>query len=202
MANKKHYFIVCLRLFLGLIFFTSGMAKLLDGQFPGIIGPVWLEEELAKYQLGWYARFIAYSHVFIGLMVLTQRYATIGNIMMTPLIMNILVVTISLQWRGTPYLLAFLLLINIVLLFVDFHKLKPLFPGRFNSYKVPDTDQPYSILWLTNFSTFVICPVFYHFKPIVTYCLIIGSFFTLVIISFTKPQKKSTQWNRNLFVSF
>jgi uncharacterized membrane protein YphA (DoxX/SURF4 family) len=103
------------RLFLGLIFFTAGMAKLTQN-FPGLIGPVWLEERLEVYHLGLYARFIAWSQVLIGLLLFTQRFATLGAIMLFPMITNILMVTISLGWRGTPYVNAFLLLLNVILL--------------------------------------------------------------------------------------
>lgn len=116
-----------IRIFLGLIFFTAGMAKLFAGhQFPGLIGPVWLEEELAKYGLGLYARFIAYSQVAIGFLLLTRRFATVGAIMLVPLIANILVVTVSLQWRGTPFVNAALLGMNLWLLWADRAKLQPL----------------------------------------------------------------------------
>jgi hypothetical protein len=36
--------------------------------------------------------------------------------MMLPLIANILIVTISLQWQGTPYVFAFLLLMDLIIL--------------------------------------------------------------------------------------
>lgn len=115
-----------IRFFLGLIFFTAGMAKLTQN-FPGIIGPVWLEERLEVYHLGVYAKFIAWSQVVIGLLLLTQRFATLGAIMLFPMISNILMVTISLEWKGTPYVNAFLLLLNLILLLWDYNKLKILF---------------------------------------------------------------------------
>jgi hypothetical protein len=49
-------------------------------------------------------------------MLVTTRYKLLGSIMMIPLIGNILMVTISLQWRGTPIVLAFLLLLDLILL--------------------------------------------------------------------------------------
>ncbi|MBK7871217.1 MAG: DoxX family membrane protein [Saprospiraceae bacterium] len=119
-----NFVIVSIRIFLGYIFFSAGMAKLLDGQFPGIIGPVWLEERLAEYGLGLFARFIAFSQVIVGLLVLSQRFATVGAVMLFPIITTTLMVTISLEWRGTPYVLGFFLLLNAILLLADYHKLK------------------------------------------------------------------------------
>lgn len=112
---------------LGLIFFTAGMAKLYaDHKFPGLIGPVWLEDELRPHGLGFYARFIAYSQVFIGFLLLTLRYSTLGAIMSIPLVTNILMVTISLQWQGTPMVLSGMLAMNIYLLIYDSKKLLPI----------------------------------------------------------------------------
>jgi hypothetical protein len=111
---------------LGLILFTAGMGKLYaEHAFPGLIGPVWLEERLAEYNLGLYARFVAYSQVLIGFLLLTLRYSTIGAIMAIPMFANILMITVSQQWTGTPYVNAFLLLSNLYILIVDYKKLLP-----------------------------------------------------------------------------
>ncbi|MCY7353399.1 MAG: DoxX family membrane protein [Cytophagaceae bacterium] len=120
----QRFLLVSTRLFLGLVFFTSGMGKLTHGNFPGIIGPVWLEERLAEYGLALFARFVAYSQVLVGLLLLSQRFATLGAVMLFPMLMSIFMVTVSLQWRGTPYVNAFLLVLNAGLLIADFHKLK------------------------------------------------------------------------------
>lgn len=104
-------------IFLGFTFWGAGMAKLFHNhQFFGWIGPVWLIEELEPYNLGFYGRFIAFSQIIIGYMLVTTRYKLLGSIMMIPMIGNILMVTISLDWRGTPYVLAFLLLLDLILL--------------------------------------------------------------------------------------
>ncbi|WP_339874377.1 hypothetical protein [uncultured Algoriphagus sp.] len=104
-------------IFLGFTFWGAGMAKLFHNhQFFGWIGPVWLIEELEPYGLGLYGRFIAFSQIIIGYMLVTTRYKLLGSIMMIPMIGNILMVTISLDWRGTPYVLAFLLLLDLILL--------------------------------------------------------------------------------------
>ncbi|MBK7477152.1 MAG: hypothetical protein IPI11_14545 [Haliscomenobacter sp.] len=117
--------------FLGLVFFTAGMSKLYaEHRFPGLIGPVWLEERMAEYGLGGYARFIAFSQVVIGFVLLTLRYITAGALMLIPMAANILVITISLHWRGTPYILAVLLTLNLWLLFCDRKWLLPMITGK------------------------------------------------------------------------
>lgn len=109
--------ITAISVFLGFTFWGAGMAKLFyEHQFFGWIGPTWLVEELEHFGLGFYGRFIAFSQIIIGYMLLTTRYKLLGSIMMIPMIGNILMVTISLQWRGTPFVLAFLLLLDLIIL--------------------------------------------------------------------------------------
>ncbi len=119
--------VVGTRIFLGLIFFTSGMGKLTHGGFVGLIGPVWLEERLAQYGLGMWAVFVAWSQVIIGLLLLSQRFAVLGAIMLVPMIANIFVITVSMKWPGTPYVNAVLMAMNALLLWSERHRLKLLF---------------------------------------------------------------------------
>jgi uncharacterized membrane protein YphA (DoxX/SURF4 family) len=122
----SRFLVIATRIFLGLIFFSSGLAKLTHGLTPGLIGPVWLEERLAQYGLGLWAQFVACSQVLIGALLLSRRFATLGAVMLVPMLANILVVTISLQWRGTPYVNAVLLAMNLFLLWADRARLAPL----------------------------------------------------------------------------
>jgi uncharacterized membrane protein YphA (DoxX/SURF4 family) len=108
--------------FLGLIFTAAGIEKLTG--LPDIIGPHYLIEELAKYDLGLYGQFIAFSQMIIGFLLLTNRFRVLGAIMLFPMLCNILMITISLNWNGTPYIVTFLLLLNLLLLLLDYHKLK------------------------------------------------------------------------------
>ncbi len=112
------------RLFLGVMFFSGGVSKLIP--FPGIMGPVWLEEVLQPYDLGAYARFIAWGEALIGVLLFSRRFATIGAIMMVPLLVNILAVVISMDWRGTPYVVSGFLVMNVYLLWYDRDRLFPL----------------------------------------------------------------------------
>lgn len=114
-----------IRFFLGWTFFSAGMSKLIyPSPFPGWIGPSWLIERLEEYQLGLYAWFIAISQVVIGLLLLTRRFATLGSIMLVPMLLNILMITISQQWQGTPYVVAVLLIMNLLLLLDDYPRLR------------------------------------------------------------------------------
>lgn len=113
----KKIFPQLISIFLGFTFWSAGMVKLYVGhQFIGWIGPPWLVERLAEYDLGLFAEFIAICQITIGFMLLTTRFKLIGSIMMLPMILNILMVTISQNWAGTPYVLAVLFGMNIYLL--------------------------------------------------------------------------------------
>ncbi|MDO8967104.1 hypothetical protein [Algoriphagus sp.] len=104
-------------IFLGFTFWGAGMVKLYAGhQFIGWIGPPWLVERLQEYELGLFAEFIAVSQITIGFMLLSTRFKLLGSIMMIPMILNILMVTVSQNWAGTPYVLAVLLLMNLYIL--------------------------------------------------------------------------------------
>ena len=116
-----------IRIFLGLIFFTAGMSKIFAGhRFPGVIGPPWLADRLAVYDLAFFAKFIAYAQVVIGFLLLTRSWATLGAVACVPMITCILMVTISLRWQGTPYVNTVLLGMNLYLLWRDREKFRGL----------------------------------------------------------------------------
>lgn len=122
MNTYKNTLVSGISFFLGLIFLSAGIEKLTG--LPDIIGPHYLVEKLAEHGLGLYGQFISYSQIIVGFLLIHNRFRLLGSIMLFPLLLNILMVTISLKWNGTPYVVAFLLLLNVVLLLVDFHKLK------------------------------------------------------------------------------
>lgn len=123
-----------IQIFLGVLFLTAGIGKLVPG-FPGLMGPPWLEDVLVKYDLGLFARFIAFSQILIGWLLLTRRFATLGAVMLLPMLLNILMVTISMNWRGTPYVVTVFLLLNICLLIADYDRLKFLITDEVESLR-------------------------------------------------------------------
>ena len=122
--NSWKFVTGCIRFWLGIILLSAGVTKMFHGNFIQLIGPPWMETELEKYNLGLYATFIAYSQIIIGFMLLVKRFATLGAVMSVPMFANILMITISLHWQGTPYVVLFFLLCNIYLLVYDYHKIK------------------------------------------------------------------------------
>jgi hypothetical protein len=94
------------------------MSKLVQS-FPNIIGPVWLIDELAKYNLALFGYFIAVMQTIIGGLLLTNRYRLVALLMLLPMHMCILIIPISLGWQGTPAINTVLLCMIFVLMFND-----------------------------------------------------------------------------------
>lgn len=172
------------------------MAKLYDEhQFFGWIGPVWLIEELRPYGLGLYGQFIALSQIFIGYCLVTTRYKLLGGIMMIPLIGNILMVTISLQWQGTPFVLAFLMVLNLILLWQYRDFFKALLDETDSSRKIKNRNTRSwqgHLVWLAGFSLqiFSILVSFFHW-PLALGLVLAGLLVSL--LSFRLDQISSTK---------
>ena len=181
--------------FLGFTFWGAGMAKLFsEHQFIGWMGPTWLVEEMAKYDLAFYATFIAYSQIFIGFLLLTTRYKLLGSIMMIPMIVNILMVTISLQWQGTPFVLAFLLLLDLILLWSYRDFFRPLIDESFKTFEIK-TRNPRSLnghlVWLASLGLQILAvPV--SFWNWYAACAIVFTGLILAFLSFKADQIKTS----------
>ncbi len=188
-----HFCITAIRLFLGIIFFTAGMAKLTQN-FPGIIGPVWLEEKLAPHGLGLYARFIAWSQLVIGLLLLSQRFATLGALLLFPMLLNIWVVTISLEWRGTPYVNAVLLILNGMLLLWDSHKLKFLFSNQSEGLReipIKRKSPILDVIWAVGVILIVASVPFIRDRQALGTDLVIGGLVVFIVIPVWERMKQN-----------
>ncbi|HYG12081.1 MAG TPA: hypothetical protein VD835_19195 [Pyrinomonadaceae bacterium] len=121
-------FTVFTRILLALGFTPSGITKVLGNRFTilGIDNPVGFFFE-AMYRTGFYWRFLGLCQLAAALLLLIPRTATIGALVYFPLILNIFVITVALEFRGTPIITGLMLLANIYLLCWDYDKLKRLF---------------------------------------------------------------------------
>lgn len=130
--KAKDFLILLTRLFLAYIFLSAGFCKLTHGHFGQLIGPPWLEERLAEYGLGLFAQVVAYSQIVCGALLISQRFSTLGAIMLFPMNVSILAVTVSQNWQGTPYINTVFLILNLLLLIYEWPKFRFLFqPGTF-----------------------------------------------------------------------
>ncbi|HEX8130399.1 MAG TPA: hypothetical protein VF527_14965 [Pyrinomonadaceae bacterium] len=121
-------FTVFNRILLALAFTPSGITKVLGNRFTilGLDNPVGFFFE-AMYRTGFYWRFLGLCQLAAALLLLIPRTATIGALVYFPLILNIFVITVSLNFRGTNIITGLMLLANIYLLCWDYDKLKHLF---------------------------------------------------------------------------
>jgi uncharacterized membrane protein YphA (DoxX/SURF4 family) len=121
-------FTVFTRILLALGFTPSGITKVLGNRFTilGLDNPVGFFFE-AMYRTGFYWRFLGLCQLAAALLLLIPRTATIGALVYFPLILNIFVITVALEFRGTPIITGLMLLANIYLLCWDYDKLKCLF---------------------------------------------------------------------------
>jgi hypothetical protein len=102
---------------LAVIYFSAGLNKFFN--FPHLIGPPWLIEELDKYGLGLFGYFIALAQIFVGGFLFFMRYRLIACLMLLPMHICVFIVPISLGWQGTPYINAVLLYMLLHLIFSE-----------------------------------------------------------------------------------
>ena len=121
------FFTIGTRFLLAIGFIPSGLEKVIGGRFT-LLGP---ETPIgyffdALYQSGVYWNFIGICQVTAAVLLLIPRTATLGALIYLPIIFNIFVITISLDFRGTPVITGLMLLATLYLLFWDYDKLKHL----------------------------------------------------------------------------
>ena len=112
------------RILLFLAFLPSGLKKLLGERFTilGVDTPVGFFFE-ALYQTGFYWNFIGFMQLLAGLLILIPRTTFLGALLYLPIIVNILVIVVSMNFTGTPYVAGLMLIGNIYLLLWDYKKL-------------------------------------------------------------------------------
>ncbi|MFK2820051.1 DoxX family protein [Flavobacteriaceae sp. LMIT009] len=111
------------RILLFLAFLPSGLKKIIGERFTilGIDTPVGFFFE-ALYQTGFYWNFIGFMQLLAGLLLLIPKTSFLGALLYFPIIINILVIVISMNFTGTPYIAGLMLIGNIYLLLWDYKK--------------------------------------------------------------------------------
>jgi hypothetical protein len=115
------------RLLLGIAFIAPGLTKASGHRFTllGLDSPVGFFFE-AMYRTGFYWRFLGLAQIAASLLLLLPRTASLGAVAFFPIILNIFILTVSMQFTGTWVITGLMLLANLYLLCWDYHKLKPL----------------------------------------------------------------------------
>ena len=122
------FFVIWMRYLIGFAFVPSGLTKLLGNRFTSIStsNPIGFFFE-ALYQTGIYWQFLGLMQVMAAFLLMTQRFATIGNLIFLGIITNIFLITFSLQFQGTVYITFLLFVASLGLLLWDFPKWRSLF---------------------------------------------------------------------------
>ena len=119
------------RILIALAFIQSGLTKMVGERFTLLgtdtdIG--FFFEALYRAQLYW--RFIGAAQVLAALLLLIPRTTALGAVVFFPIILNIFVITWSLQFRGTTLITSLMLLANVYLLCWHWPTLKVLFGSK------------------------------------------------------------------------
>jgi hypothetical protein len=122
-------FIIYTRYLIGGAFVFASIIKIKGNRFTaesGAENPInsaWHFFE-TMYQSGLYWQFLGIGQLVAGGLLMTQRYAKLGALTYFPIIANVFVITISYDFRGTPFITGPMLLASIMLLLWDWNELK------------------------------------------------------------------------------
>lgn len=118
------------RILLAIGFIPPGLVKLLGQRFTQLPpdNPVGAIFE-AFYQTGVYWNFLGASQVLAGLLLLIPATATLGAALYLPILVNIFVLTVSVGFTGTPFVVGAMLLANVYLICWDGDRFRHLLPG-------------------------------------------------------------------------
>ncbi len=115
------------RILLALAFIPAGSVKLLGHRFTslGVDTPVGAFFD-AMYRTGFYWNFLGLGQVVAGVLLLIPAASLLGAVVAFPIVLNIFVITISVGFRGTPFVTGPMLLAVTFLLCWDWDRLRPI----------------------------------------------------------------------------
>ena len=121
------YFYWAIKILLSLGFVLSGLRKLPGVKFTQlpITNPVGLFFE-GMYVTGFYWNFIGYYQILVGLILMTRWWQALSPLLILPVTVNIFLVSVSLEMRGTPVITGLMLLGNLFLMVWHWEKYKPI----------------------------------------------------------------------------
>ena len=131
-------FTLLTRLLLAAGFIPTGMVKVLGQRFTTISPqtPIGAFFE-AMFQTGLYWRFIGLCQVVAGVLVLVPRLAHLGAAIFLGIILNIFVITVSLEFRGTWAITGLMLMAALYLCAWDYHRFRPMLAASPRGFELP-----------------------------------------------------------------
>nr|WP_314495991.1 DoxX family protein [uncultured Chryseobacterium sp.] len=159
-----NYFIIFTRLLIGFSFIPSGLIKVFGQRFTSLpdSNPVGHLFE-SFYQLGLYWNFLGLAQVLAALLLMSQRFATLGALLFLPIISNILMITLSIDFSYTYVITTLLFFAVLLLLLWDYQKIVPLFLSSSKTQTIVIGPDLISVRWqyygtyLSLFLTAVCC---------------------------------------------
>lgn len=131
---------VVTRILIAAGFIPTGLVKVLGERFTQISldSPIGLFFE-GLYRSGLYWRFLGLAQLVTGVLLLIPATATVAAVSFFAIILNIFVITVSMEFRGTPIITGLMLLAAIYLLCWDYDRLKSLLfaPRRAEVFPAP-----------------------------------------------------------------
>jgi len=137
--KEKQLYIALIRYALGLCMLPYALSKIFRIQF-ALTGFDWtlmqnLESIPSKHiawiflgYSGWFQVFLGFMELIPALLLLFKRTSLLGAIAMFPITLNVMLINYALNlWDGTKLISVILLSLNLLLLLVEWPKLKPLF---------------------------------------------------------------------------
>lgn len=123
--------VLATRCLFAMAFVPTGLVKLLGERFTTIstASPIGAFFE-AMYQTGGYWRFLGAAQLAAGILMLVPRAATLGAVLFFPVALNIFVITVALEFRGTTILTALMLFAAASLLAWDWDRLRGIVTAR------------------------------------------------------------------------
>lgn len=107
----------CIRAGMGLTFILSGIRKLPGIKFTElpIDNPVGSFFN-AMHETGFYWNFIGYFQIAVGVLIFFNRFVVVSSLLMMPVTINIFLLSIALNMKGTPFITSAMILGNIFLI--------------------------------------------------------------------------------------
>lgn len=122
-------FVIYLRYLIGFAFVFASIVKIRGERFTSIPAsePVGYFFE-AMYQSGFYWNFLGWAQLISGALLMSQRFSTVGAMVFFPVILNVCLITHSVDFgSGTPTITTLMLLGTTFLLLWDYKKWMILF---------------------------------------------------------------------------
>jgi len=117
--------VVATRCLFAMAFVPTGLVKAMGERFTEIdtVSPIGAFFE-AMFLTGDYWRFLGLAQVVAGALMLLPRTATFAAVAFFPVALNIFVITVALDFRGTPFVTGPMLVGAAALLAWDWHRLR------------------------------------------------------------------------------